>query len=429
MASTDSSGEAALGQHVDSSPRALLHLPGDLLRAVVSHLEGSCLARCACTCHALRSTVEDDQLWAVAIRRRWGWLIGCGGRPSGGGWREYYVQLHGGASARFVVVGVSAPTDLQPGDLSSVRQMAAHYKVQQGTWQITPGLLRPLPRSMASVLRDDGGALVIVGGMGPVRSGILERHVALNVVERLSDGHTWDPLPSLQEARCCAGAVNDGRGSLWCLGGGESMYSHSRTLCSVERLLWQPPEQAATGLSDGTADGPMGGGWRFGPPMGECRCAFGCAVGLETQHIVAAGGYGGDHRYLDSAELLDLTGDGRWVGLPRLSCKRSGCAAAAGPDRRIYVIGGGPDGRGQHRSMEALDVRAPSWDTSLAPARVGRHYNAAAFGPDGRLYCSGAFRHEGQLDVVERYDPRADRWEDLPDVGIVIGFSAGAFLF
>ena len=79
--------------------------------------------------------------------------------------------------------------------------------------------------------------------------------------------------------------------------------------------------------------------------------------------------------------------------------------------------------------MEALDPRTERWDTSLASCPTARHYNAAAFGPDGRLYVSGAFRHEGQLDVVERYDPVADRWESLPSVGEVVKFSAGTFLF
>ena len=47
----------------------------------------------------------------------------------------------------------------------------------------------------------------------------------------------------------------------------------------------------------------------------------------------------------------------------------------------------------------------------------------------GCLYVAGAFRHFGQLDVVERYDPRADRWEELPEIGVTVKFSAGAFTF
>ena len=60
---------------------------------------------------------------------------------------------------------------------------------------------------------------------------------------------------------------------------------------------------------------------------------------------------------------------------------------------------------------------------------TARHYNAAAFGPDGYLYVAGAFRHEGQLDAVERYDPRANKWEQLSQIGFVVKFSAGTFVF
>ena len=75
-------------------------------------------------------------------------------------------------------------------------------------------------------------------------------------------------------------------------------------------------------------------------------------------------------------------------------------------------------------------MRSSSWDTSLAKCKVGHHYNACAFGPDGRLYVSGAFRlHEGQLDSVEVYDPRAGRWDNLGRCVVVVHFSAGAFLF
>ena len=60
---------------------------------------------------------------------------------------------------------------------------------------------------------------------------------------------------------------------------------------------------------------------------------------------------------------------------------------------------------------------------------IARHYCSAAFGPDGWLYVSGSFRHQGHLDEVARYDQRADRWEELPKIGISIKFSAGVFAF
>ena len=113
--------------------------------------------------------------------------------------------------------------------------------------------------------------------------------------------------------------------------------------------------------------------------------------------------------------------------------RRAGCNAAIAPDGRLFVVGGGPDGRSQHATMEALDPREKRWSQGFAALRLGRHYNAASFGPDGCLYVAGAFRHSGQLDACERWDPRLDRWEELPAMstgdGAPLQFSAGAWVW
>ena len=44
-----------------------------------------------------------------------------------------------------------------------------------------------------------------------------------------------------------------------------------------------------------------------------------------------------------------------------------------------------------------------------------RHYFAAAFATDGKLYAAGGFEWSGQLASAEVYDARADRWRPLPD--------------
>jgi len=83
--------------------------------------------------------------------------------------------------------------------------------------------------------------------------------------------------------------------------------------------------------------------------------------------------------------------------------------------------------------MEMLDSREPEWRVSRSRLNWGRHYSAAAFGPDGYLYVAGAFRHTGYLRVVERYDARVDKWDNtwerLPEMEVPILFCAGAFLF
>lgn len=164
--------------------------------------------------------------------------------------------------------------------------------------------------------------------------------------------------------------------------------------------------------------------------MDSMRCAVGVAISHETSRLFAFGGYSGV-TYLETCESLELDGsvDARWAMLPPMTCKRAGCNATCGPDGRVYVVGGGPDGKRELDTMEMLDPRTDTWQLSHSRLKWGRHYNAAAFGPDGLLYVSGTFRHTGQLDVVERYDPRIDRWEELAPIGTVVNFSAGTFLF
>jgi len=269
---------------------------------------------------------------------------------------------------------------------------------------------------MAAVVRDVSGSLVVMGGL--VHGDNLQ---ALRTAEILrEDG--WAPFPSMNVSRCgCSGAV-DSRGRIYVVGGGDNMYASSRAWSSIEVF-----ERSVDPTGE---EGRPPGRWRNGPAMGDARCALGVAYSSATDHLFAAGGYAGARRYLNTAERLDLSGgaQGAWEALPPLSCKRAGCNAAVGPDHRIYVLGGGPDGLTEHNTMEALDPREGRWHTDLAPLNVGRHYNAAAFGPDGCLYVAGTFRHSGQLDVVERYDPRANAWEGLRQIGAAVHFSAGAFL-
>ena len=420
--------------------RHLVLLADDLLVGILAHLDGKSLGLCACTCSQLCAAAACEDLWETCVCERWGWIVG--GSSGGCSWRALFARLHDGGSSRFIVVGAISPLQgLDAGPQATWMPVFAPPKPavralfpELGNWH--PLVAGRHARNMAAAVRHGpSNSLVVMGGC------CLPHHLSgsepstLRSVERLEpaaethDGlgvcrftpDTWSELPSLATPRCCAGAACDASGRLYCVGGGESMFAHSRAFPSVELL----PELLASGAE---------GGWRPGPSMLEPRCALGCAMSFATGTLFAVGGYAGalTREYLDSAERLDVGSAGheaRWTPLPKLSVRRAGCGAAVGPDERVYVVGGGPDGRKCWTSVEALDVRSSSWDTSLAKCKVGRHYNACAFGPDGRLYVSGAFRHEGQLDSVEVYDPRAGRWDNLGRCGVVVHFSAGAFLF
>lgn len=95
-------------------------------------------------------------------------------------------------------------------------------------------------RTMPGVLRDVAGGLVAIGGLDPATP-----DVALSSVERyLPPPHgtdlwssKWLSLPRLCQARCCPGAIlGSSNGEIYAVGGGESMYRHSRVYATVEKL-------------------------------------------------------------------------------------------------------------------------------------------------------------------------------------------------
>jgi len=374
---------------------SVLDLPLDTC-FFLEQLDATSLAFAEVVCRTWLEESAAGELWKKLVFHRWGWCIV---KPVISSWKLLFSQLATYSCAKFCIVGGILPAG------SGARAFA----VSSGTWH--PMLAPNTERNMPAIVRSDTGDLVVAGGLIHGE----ELH-ALQSAEIFKDNQ-WTSLSSLNTARCCCSAALDSRGRIHVVGGGENMYRNSEAWNSVETFTY-----------DGAIED---GAWHPGPAMREARCALGVAYSSSSDHLFAAGGYAGANCYLSSCEWLDLScsSAGIWTSLPPMSCRRAGCNAAVGPDSRIYVLGGGPDGRSEHKTMEALDPRMKSWHTDLAPLSVGRHYNAAAFGPDGCLYVAGAFRHSGQLDVVERYDLRTNSWEVLPRIGAPLQFSAGAFLF
>ena len=402
----------------ENESRLLLDLPEEMLRRVLAALDGPSLVQAERSCATLRAA-SGDSLWRDLVQQRWSWLIpGSSSCASGTASSLLFGRLHTRKSARFAVLGDVLDEAL--GDVTQVRV----YSIAQGTWNAlrsdgVDGEQGSSCGCMPALVRDAAGGLVKMGGFGFMDA------CATSRVDRYDPAaNVWAALPHLSRPRCCAGGVCDARGALYCVGGGETMFAQSRAFSSAEFLPLSAPPDSRTPDQCSFASS-----WLEAPSMTEPRCAAGVAIALPANIIVSCGGYGGNACYLRTAEQLSLdSAEPRWIPLPSMHEHRAGCMASYGPDGRFYVLGGGPDGRSEHASMEALDLRVAQWDGALPPAQVGRHYNAAAWGPDERLYVSGAYRHTGQLDVVECYDLRAGKWEALERIGLVLNFSAGAFL-
>lgn len=112
-----------------------------------------------------------------------------------------------------------------------------------------------------------------------------------------------------------------------------------------------------------------------------------------------------------------------WKALKPLPAPRGGAAVAVA-DGQFYVIGGAApvsgqstiDGRRRHEMLarvDAYDLKSDQW-TSRAPLPTPRT-GAATAAMTGRIYVIGgrigsAFANGSDVDVVEAYDPAADRW-------------------
>mmetsp|Transcript_33260 Transcript_33260/g.54945 ORF Transcript_33260/g.54945 Transcript_33260/m.54945 type:complete len:397 (+) Transcript_33260:252-1442(+) len=389
-----------------SECKRLLDLHTDVLHRVLALLNcGVALAHAEASCKTFGELVTPD-LWRDAVLQNWGWLLRTEKTHR---WKKLFAQLHTGNGVSFCIIG---SCEMPEGGFDRQSVSAAFsFSPCSARWDRLPAPSEV--REMAAVVRDSTGALMVMGGTSPTVDHLGNTAFrTLSSVESFANG-SWSLQAPMLAQRCCCSAAIDASGKVYVVGGGESMFRGAACMSSVECLL-SPTEQ-----------------WVEAPHMIQPRCALGVAISHECNRLFAFGGYSGAQNYLDSCETIDLSGgtNAQWRLLPPMTCRRAGCNAAAGPDGRIYVLGGGPDGRMQWNTMEALDPRTNEWDASIASLRCGRHYNAAAFAPDGKLYVSGAFRHPAQLDVVERYDPRADRWEDVNEIGTVVKFSGGAFIF
>ena len=107
-----------------------------------------------------------------------------------------------------------------------------------------------------------------------------------------------------------------------------------------------------------------------------------------------------------------------WLAAPRMPVARDALAVVAGPDGRVYAVGGsgGP-------GAAASDARVYNPDTATwarrAPLPSARFGLAAAFGGDGRLYAIGGTNARGiALSTVAAYTPGTNTWAAVPPLPV-----------
>lgn len=145
--------------------------------------------------------------------------------------------------------------------------------------------------------------------------------------------------------------------------------------------------------------------WRPCKPMRTQRSYFG-AESLHSR-LYLFGGQNLDYKALCETENFDCL-RGEWMRGADLNVPRRNCAAAQ-VDGRIYALGGF-DGSQILNSVEAFDPRMKSW-MPLEPMTTPRS-SAAATTFNGQIWVNGGTSGQ-RLRTAERYDPRANRWEQV----------------
>ena len=177
----------------------------------------------------------------------------------------------------------------------------------------------------------------------------------------------------------------------------------------------------ANGQNSGRADAysPTRNRWRQLPSL-PVRVDHAMAAGRGSE-LYVVGGYGPGSVARATAFVLRR---GRWSSLPPLPAPRA-AAGAAIAGGKLYVIGGVEAPGRLAQDAFAYDFHDRRW-TLIAGPRPREHLGAAALG--GVVYAV-AGRTAGldtNLDIVEAYDPGANRWRALPRVPGPRGGTAAA---
>jgi hypothetical protein len=312
---------------------------------------------------------------------------------------------------------------------------AASVATDSVEWARLPAEWPRLQASPAAAAAAGGDA----GGGGGGAAGGEQPHGRLSSL--------WIPLPEMSLSRCFAGAACDGAGALWVAGGASSLMQGARVYRHVETLplcaaclCFRSCEEPGRSRCKCQAQWPA---WEARPELALPRAGHVLAYSAREEAMYAVGGYGGGMLYHATVEMLQLRPGGAaggapepaaaaWEVLPAAMCTpRTGAGASFGPDGQLYVAGGSLNGSRMLSSCECYDSRSGMW-SRLPDMPTERGYLSAAFAVDGCLYVAGGHETNGfggpPLSVVERFDVRAQRWEQAPDLELARSDLACAFL-
>ena len=300
--------------------------------------------------------------------------------------RRHGLALVASSYGKLFAVGGYNPTS---GFLSKVEE----YDPDVDTWAERA----PMPTARASLAGTAGwgNRLYLVGGAGTdgARLRSVEAYEAA-----LPSPDTWIYKADVPRPRDGLGLVAGPSGRLYAIGG--RAYSFPAPFDCRTRVV-QP--LAVVDEYDHWTNT-----WAARSPMPTARAYFGAAALYGK--IYAAGGLLAGDQPTASLEEYDPASD-TWRTRAPMPTARTGLALveAAG---RLYAIGGFNEAGGHLATVEEYDPTTDSW-RARASMPTPRSALAAVLGPDGHVYAFGGANSSAPsrvLDVVEAYDPIADRW-------------------
>ncbi|MBI3965546.1 MAG: galactose oxidase [Chloroflexi bacterium] len=250
------------------------------------------------------------------------------------------------------------------------------YDPATDTW--TPGQSMPTVRQAFAVAIAPNGKIYVAGG-------IRDNQIVGTFEEYDPATDTWQTRASLATPRSAL-ALAEANGKLYALGGADR---RERPLATLEEY------DPATDTWRARASLPV--------PAAGPRVAH-AAVGLDGK-IYVLGGFNPNSGIgiLSGVEEYDPATN-TWSPRQRMPTARQNLGVVAGPNGRIYALGGFNDAEGGIlRVVEEYDRLSNTWrrQTSMPTARLGL---AVAFS-GGRMYAVGGGSHRGPLSVVEEATP------------------------
>jgi N-acetylneuraminic acid mutarotase len=266
------------------------------------------------------------------------------------------------------------------------------------TWEVVAGM--QAARQALAVAAAPNGKLYAVGGteLSPINPeaqplGLLEEY------DPVADlWITRSPMPTPRADLALVLALN---GILYALGG---------TGTDVRRRGSAPD----TVLDTFEAYDPATDTWRTLPPLPSPRARPGAAVGPDGKIYVAGGTVGAER--LTTLERYDPA-TGAWEALSPMPTPRWWLALAPAANGKLYAIGGlgepvGDDVALERDPVAVVEEYDPATDiwTMRAPLSAPRWHLDAVAGPNGRIYAIGGHEASGPVATVEEYDVGQDTW-------------------